>query len=116
MRGFGPLPVTLAMRSRGHFRFAKEITRTVLKLLVLGCRQGVTSMAKRQTYFEQVPIELALRVARQEARKSATRLVSCAICKMPVELECCKIDEDGEPVHESCYIAKLAAHHRSKAS
>jgi hypothetical protein len=73
-------------------------------------------MAKRQTYFEQVPIELALRVARQEARKSATRLVSCAICKMPVELEYCKIDEEGEPVHESCYIAKLSTHHPSKAS
>jgi phage tail tube protein FII len=73
-------------------------------------------MARRQTYFEQVPIELALRVARQEARKSTARLVSCAICKMAVELEYCKIDEDGEPVHESCYIAKLAAHHRSKAS
>jgi len=73
-------------------------------------------MAKRQTHFEQVPIEQALRVARQEVRKSASRLVSCAICKMPVELEYCKIDEDGEPVHEGCYVARVGARDPSKAS
>jgi hypothetical protein len=27
---------------------------------------------------------------------------------MPVQLESCKIDERGQPVHEDCYVAKLA--------
>jgi hypothetical protein len=33
---------------------------------------------------------------------------TCWICGKPVQLESCKIDEHGLPVHEDCYIAKLA--------
>jgi hypothetical protein len=32
---------------------------------------------------------------------------SCWICDRPVQLENCKIDERGKPVHEDCYAAKL---------
>ena len=33
---------------------------------------------------------------------------NCWICRKPVELESCKIDEHGQAVHEDCYLAKLA--------
>ena len=29
---------------------------------------------------------------------------SCWICRNPVSLEECKIDDDGQAVHEPCYI------------
>jgi len=32
---------------------------------------------------------------------------NCWICGKPVELESCKFDEHGQPVHEDCYVAKL---------
>jgi hypothetical protein len=28
----------------------------------------------------------------------------CSICFKPIQLERCKIDEDGRPVHELCYV------------
>jgi hypothetical protein len=64
---------------------------------------------KTRTYFEQVPIALALRVAEQEALLSRTRSVSCAICGTPVGLEHCKTDEAGGAVHGHCYVTKLAS-------
>jgi hypothetical protein len=33
---------------------------------------------------------------------------NCWICGRPMELESCKFDEHGQPVHEDCYVAKLA--------
>jgi hypothetical protein len=35
-------------------------------------------------------------------------LPECWICGNKVSLEKCKIDEHGQPVHEDCYIAKIA--------
>jgi len=62
----------------------------------------------RKTHFEQIPVAVAKQIAEKEAVLSRTQSVSCAICKAPVELERCKIDELGDAVHEACYIAKLA--------
>jgi len=33
---------------------------------------------------------------------------TCWICGKAVKLEDCKVDEHGLPVHEDCYVAKLA--------
>jgi hypothetical protein len=38
--------------------------------------------------------------------ESRTR-VECAICSNPIPLEDSKVSEDGEPMHEECYVAKL---------
>jgi hypothetical protein len=32
---------------------------------------------------------------------------ACAICNKPVSLEIAKIDEDGQTVHEQCYVLKI---------
>jgi hypothetical protein len=32
----------------------------------------------------------------------------CSICQKPVELETCKTDHNGDPVHEACYVARLS--------
>jgi hypothetical protein len=34
-------------------------------------------------------------------------LPSCAICRQPVRLETAKTDENGQPVHEDCYLQHL---------
>ena len=60
------------------------------------------------THFEQVPITLAKQVAAEEVRLSSTHLSQCVICSTPVALANCKIDESGSPVHEQCYLAKVA--------
>jgi len=33
----------------------------------------------------------------------------CSICKEPIRLETSKTDENGESVHEDCYIKRLIA-------
>jgi hypothetical protein len=33
---------------------------------------------------------------------------TCRICGKILKLENCKIDENGGPVHEACYVAKIA--------
>jgi predicted component of type VI protein secretion system len=33
---------------------------------------------------------------------------ACAICSKPIPLEDSKVSEDGLPIHEECYVAKLA--------
>jgi len=38
---------------------------------------------------------------------------NCWICGKPVQLEGCKIDEHGQPVHEDCSTAKLALDKRT---
>jgi hypothetical protein len=35
----------------------------------------------------------------------------CWICKKPVSLEECKIDEDGKAMHEKCYVSLIAEDH-----
>jgi len=60
-------------------------------------------------YFEQVPLSLVKkRIATHVAVTARTAPVLCAICDAPVQLEHCKIDEDGEAVHDKCYLASLA--------
>jgi hypothetical protein len=34
-------------------------------------------------------------------------LIKCAICGKPISLEQSKVSEDGKPVHEQCYLAKV---------
>ncbi len=31
----------------------------------------------------------------------------CPICRQPVTLETCKTDEDGQAMHEGCYVEKV---------
>lgn len=63
-------------------------------------------MGKTITYFEQVPLAVAKKVAMLE--KISPRPVPCIICLQPVRLEECKIDHEGAPVHEKCYVEKLS--------
>jgi hypothetical protein len=70
--------------------------------------EGAIPMKNSTTRFEQVPITHARRIAEEEVRLSSTHLSQCVICRTPVELIDCKTDESGAPVHESCYLAKVA--------
>lgn len=38
-----------------------------------------------------------------------SKIVSCVICSLPVSLEEARIDENGQPVHEECYMNKIGA-------
>jgi len=44
---------------------------------------------------------------------AAAKLVKCTICRHPIALEIAKVDEDGNAVHEGCYVMKLRAKSRS---
>jgi hypothetical protein len=35
---------------------------------------------------------------------------TCGICGKQVPLEICKIDEQGQALHEACAVARLASH------
>lgn len=35
------------------------------------------------------------------------KLPICLICREPVALESGKIDENGRPIHEECYLLKI---------
>ncbi len=35
------------------------------------------------------------------------KFLTCSICNELVELETAKIDEDGKPTHEECYVQKV---------
>lgn len=70
---------------------------------------GKAKLRSVATEFEQVPLELAKRVAERETPLSRLGRATCAVCGMPVKLEECKTDEDGEAVHAACYVAKIAA-------
>jgi hypothetical protein len=66
-------------------------------------------MAKAQTRFAQVPLEVAMSAVQKETKE--TRLnntVVCAICSQLVDLKHCKTDENGNAVHEGCYVEKIA--------
>jgi hypothetical protein len=52
---------------------------------------------------------LIIRFAREAVMAPLLRgIFICWICGKRVSLEDCKIDELGKPVHEECYVAKLA--------
>jgi hypothetical protein len=36
-----------------------------------------------------------------------TKLVVCALCHKPLDLETAKTDEDGQAVHAECYFQKV---------
>lgn len=38
---------------------------------------------------------------------TSTAVPACAICNKPVPLEIAKADEDGQSVHEQCYVLRL---------
>ena len=40
----------------------------------------------------------------------------CSICSQPVLLETCNTDEDGQAVHEQCYVAALSTEHPNDAN
>jgi hypothetical protein len=61
-----------------------------------------------KTYFEVVPVEVARRVAAKQITAANANSVPCVICGDRVALEHCKIDEDGDAVHEKCYVSKVA--------
>ena len=60
-----------------------------------------------KTHFEQISIAAITRMA-AESPELWQRHVSCAICRKPLPLELCKTDEHGTPVHENCYVKKVA--------
>jgi len=43
-----------------------------------------------------------------KAERLRAQPVPCAICAGPVDLERCKIDENGSAVHADCYLQKLS--------
>src|SRR5215472_10960645 len=43
----------------------------------------------------------------RRSKKLTERRVLCSICFKPLDLSRCKIDEDGHPVHEQCYMERL---------
>jgi hypothetical protein len=43
-------------------------------------------------------------------------IVKCAICGRPVSLETAKFSENGKPVHEECYLAKIKGELRKSPS
>ena len=60
-------------------------------------------------YFEQVPLSVVKRkIAMNDDVMARTGSILCVICDAPVKLEHCKIDEDGEAVHDKCYLSKIA--------
>lgn len=65
-------------------------------------------MSNAKTFFEQVPIELARKAAREAASCSKSGQIPCVLCGSPISLEDCKFDERGGPVHDNCYIEKLS--------
>jgi hypothetical protein len=34
---------------------------------------------------------------------------ACHICGLPLDLETCKVDENGKPVHEACYVSSFVS-------
>ena len=45
-----------------------------------------------------------------------TRYPKCSFCSEPVELESSKTDEDGQAMHEECYILKVRGKPAESAS
>jgi hypothetical protein len=37
------------------------------------------------------------------------KIVTCVICSKPVSLEVARIDENGQAVHEECYMERVQA-------
>lgn len=66
-----------------------------------------------KTYFEQVPLEVAKRIAATELRE-ARGATPCTICGYKVRFEDSKTDERGRPVHENCYVTSRILQGKSR--
>jgi hypothetical protein len=64
-------------------------------------------MNSPRVQFELVPVYVAKQIAEKEVDSSLSRATRCVICGKPVEIERCKTDEDGDAVHEKCYVGKV---------
>ena len=65
-------------------------------------------MAILKTSFEQVPVALVKKLAEKDQAPVPSRLTTpCAICSKPVRLELCKTNENGNAVHDTCYVAEM---------
>ena len=92
------------------------------------CAQAVTAQQPELGTFLST-LQLALREHNSRLRKlAATKLatgwptgarivavpifrapVECSICGSRISLEDSKVNEDGQPVHEECYVSKLTS-------
>ena len=91
-------------------RCRKDMTRRLPKLLRLSLRNsfcGEEIMGELRIRFAQVPVSFARKIAQRESMRSRMLAAQCSICGKVVELERCKIDERGKPVHDECYIGKM---------
>jgi hypothetical protein len=70
-------------------------------------------MHNPKTDSQQVPLEAADEPERDETQSPQSGRVSCVICGCPVSLEDCKLDEQGDPVHDHCYFESLSRPNRS---
>ncbi len=61
-------------------------------------------MRKVRIHFEQIPVDVVKKIAAVDLRVTPTY---CWICGNAVRLEQCKIDAQGQAIHEKCYVAKL---------
>lgn len=68
-------------------------------------------MGKSKTHFEQVPLDVVKRIAKD----GTSGPVLCALCGYSVVLEKCKIDENGMAVHQDCYVRKVAGNRLARA-
>ena len=57
----------------------------------------------------QGEIDRLLDEKKQKIAKSLPTVL-CSLCSKVVELENCKTDERGRPVHEDCYVARTRTH------
>jgi thiamine biosynthesis protein ThiC len=65
-------------------------------------------MAKGHTWFEQIPMAVAKSAARENTKETrVSHIMVCAICCQSVDLKHCKTDENGNAVHEECYVQKI---------
>lgn len=44
----------------------------------------------------------------------ASRPPICPLCNQPVSLENCKTDEDGQAIHETCYVDNVCTHSKEE--
>ncbi len=50
---------------------------------------------------------IGLLMLRYAAMPTSHVLIRCDICGNPISIEDAKVTENGKPVHEECYVAKL---------
>jgi hypothetical protein len=43
-------------------------------------------------------------------------IIGCSICGFPVQLENCKTDGDGKPVHDGCYAGHIISQSANDAA